>query len=578
MIPAKLTGVIVFTAFLTLAAMPVNAATPAGPVDPASTTVDPASTTTDPAGTDPAGTDPAGTDPAGTDPAGTDPAGTDPADPVDPLALTVDAIASIPAGKEGVAYPPTTLVSSVSGGIAPYLTTITGVPSGMTASTEDFVLSGTPALNAEGVYTITIFIAENPLNPGVNIFAWVTATLTYELEILDAPKIATSELAHGQVDVAYTGSVSTTEGTAPFTYTMTGAPSGLTINSSTGVISGTPAAGTAGTWELTFKVVDSNNLKHTKTLSLEILEITTTELPDAQVGQDYSVTFAGNGGTKPYTWSATGLPAGLTLDSSGIVSGKPSANIDEAAEVIVTMEDASAREAEVTLTLIVNPKDLKISTLDILPATGGIAYSLQLTLQGGYGPYTWSANGLPEGLAIDATTGKIEGVTSAEFAGNYPIEVSVTDSFWVEPDTSIMKYSLVVYEEEVIPFVINETSLAAATSGEDYAAVVTVSGGSAPYAWSVTGLPEGVDATSDGLALILEGSPEVNAGVYYPVAVVTDADGSIASRNFMLTVLPIEESEETAGIVAPVSQALVGGVPAGCSLGAPVQDGSWLVA
>lgn len=52
--------------------------------------------------------------------------------------------------------------------------------------------------------------------------------------------------------------------------------------------------------------------------------ITTTSLPSGTVGINYSATLQATGGTPPYTsWSATGLPGGLTLSSSGVLSGKP---------------------------------------------------------------------------------------------------------------------------------------------------------------------------------------------------------------------------------------------------------------
>jgi hypothetical protein len=56
------------------------------------------------------------------------------------------------------------------------------------------------------------------------------------------------------------------------------------------------------------------------------LAVVTTALPNGTVGTSYSVTLSASGGTAPYTWSITGgsLPAGLSLSSSGAITGTPS--------------------------------------------------------------------------------------------------------------------------------------------------------------------------------------------------------------------------------------------------------------
>lgn len=67
-----------------------------------------------------------------------------------------------------------------------------------------------------------------------------------------------------------------------------------------------------------------------KQLTLKVnpapLTITTTSLPDAQVGVAYSATITATGGVAPYTCTATGLPAGLTLNTTTCtISGTPTA-------------------------------------------------------------------------------------------------------------------------------------------------------------------------------------------------------------------------------------------------------------
>ena len=78
---------------------------------------------------------------------------------------------------------------------------------------------------------------------------------------------------------------------------------------------------------LTFTVTD--NAGHTASATIQLtvqpaaLAITTATLPDAQVGVPYSFQLTESGGTPPYTWTETGLPAGLTMSPAGLISGTP---------------------------------------------------------------------------------------------------------------------------------------------------------------------------------------------------------------------------------------------------------------
>src|SRR6202022_2617390 len=108
-------------------------------------------------------------------------------------------------------------------------------------------------------------------------------------------------------------------------------PSGLTLNASTGAITGTPTAAVNGP-PLTFKVTDSSNPKMSQSVSLTLtitpapLTITTTSVPNGQVNIAYATALAATGGATPYTWSLMSgtLPIGLTLNATtGAITGTP---------------------------------------------------------------------------------------------------------------------------------------------------------------------------------------------------------------------------------------------------------------
>ena len=145
----------------------------------------------------------------------------------------------------------------------------------------------------------------------------------------DIPIVTTTTLPNGVVGVAYSQVLAAAGGQLPYTWSITSGslPNGLTLNSATGVISGTPTTAQIRS----FAVMVTDNVGNTATQNLQIrivqpLTITTTSLASGRVGRSYSRTVSASGGITPYAWTIeTGtLPPGLTLNSAtGTISGTP---------------------------------------------------------------------------------------------------------------------------------------------------------------------------------------------------------------------------------------------------------------
>jgi hypothetical protein len=122
------------------------------------------------------------------------------------------------------------------------------------------------------------------------------ASLTVETEPIPAPVITTTVLPGGIVGNAYSQAVEYTGGASPLTWSITSGslPAGLSLNSSTGVISGTPT--TVGTSTFTVKVVDANSASSSQSFSVTtntLLTITTSSLTAGKVGAAYTRTIQG---------------------------------------------------------------------------------------------------------------------------------------------------------------------------------------------------------------------------------------------------------------------------------------------
>jgi hypothetical protein len=158
-----------------------------------------------------------------------------------------------------------------------------------------------------------------------------SATTTRALSIVIAPvlSITAAALPNGTVNTAYSRTLAATGGTTPYNWSVSAGalPDGLTLNTTTGVISGTPI--TAGPFSFTVQVADALLATTAQTLSITIVPaplITPATLASGLVGTAYNQTLAATGGTTPYSWSvsAGALPGGLTLNATtGIISGTP---------------------------------------------------------------------------------------------------------------------------------------------------------------------------------------------------------------------------------------------------------------
>jgi hypothetical protein len=408
---------------------------------------------------------------------------------------------TLPNGTVGIAYSSTI---TATGGTSPYACSITGaLPAGLTLT--GCTVSGTPT--ASGSSLITVKVTDSG-SPAQNVSAAET------IVIAPAALTITNTLPGGTVGVAYSASITASDGTAPYSCSITGTlPAGLTLTGCT--VSGTPT--TAGSSPITVKVTDSGspaqNASHAETIVIApaTLAITGT-LPNGTVGVPYSATITASGGTTPYTCSIVGaLPAGLTL-SGCTVSGTPTTNGSSPVTVKVTDSGNPAQTASAGETIVINPAPLTIN--GTLPnGTVGAPYSTTIGASGGTAPYTCSITGtLPAGLILTGCT--ISGTPTT--AGSSTITVTVTDSG--NPAQSVSATQTITVNPA--PLSLTNSTLPDGTVGVPYSATIGVNGGTSPYNCTITAgtLPAGLTIT----ACTVSGTPTA-AGSSTVTVKVTDS-------------------------------------------------------
>ena len=227
--------------------------------------------------------------------------------------------------------------------------------------------------------------------------------------------VTVSSLPTAVVGSSYSATLQAKSGTPPYTWSVTSGtlPAGLTLDTSTGVISGTPTAPSAAisgkrtsantsptTDNFTVTVTDSSTPAKTASASMQIvvnppLALTTASLPAGVVGTAYNQTLAATGGMTPYTWtvSSGSLPAGLSLNaSSGAITGTPTGPFVGTTSFTVTVTDAEnpTKNATANLSIAISAPTLTVTTTSLTGGLLGTAYSQGLTATGGVTPYTWA--------------------------------------------------------------------------------------------------------------------------------------------------------------------------------------------
>ena len=84
-------------------------------------------------------------------------------------------------------------------------------------------------------------------------------------------------------------------------------------------------------------------MQATFTIPIQIaapVQVATVSLPGGYIGQSYSAQCVATGGFGPFSWSATGLPAGLNISSGGLISGTPTGP-SGTATVTLTVADSN---------------------------------------------------------------------------------------------------------------------------------------------------------------------------------------------------------------------------------------------
>jgi FG-GAP-like repeat/Putative Ig domain/Bacterial Ig-like domain (group 3) len=249
--------------------------------------------------------------------------------------------------------------------------------------------------------------------PGDTSYGASTSSTVALLAGTPAISVSPVTLPMGMVRSAYSQTLTATGGTGPYRYSVTAGtlPQGLSLGAS-GVLAGTPAL--SGTYLFTITATDSSTTPNTTSVAYAlviqaappaVITISPASIPNGMAGVAYSQTLSANGGTPPYTFSAdpSTFPPGITMSSSGVISGTPATGGNYSINVIA--EDSSAdgpffgyAAFSLTVTAATPATFMVAGTPAMTTVSAGqpATYAVKITPTGGFtAPITFACSGLP---------------------------------------------------------------------------------------------------------------------------------------------------------------------------------------
>lgn len=284
---------------------------------------------------------------------------------------------------------------------------------------------------------------------------------------------------------------------SPTSYDATNLPYNVKLNTSTGLIAGTIPANTFyQNLNIQLWAVNANGPGARSTLLLNVVPptppgpgapvITSATTGTATEKQNFSYQITASG--RPTSFGATPLPAGLRINTrSGVISGKTTA-APGLYKVTLSARNASGTGTGTLDLTVQNPAAAPVITSATM-ASGQVDVNFEYQITATGNPTSYNATGLPSGIKVNRSTGKISGET--QIAGRYRVEVSAANAYGTGKQ---LLYLTIDPQPE--PGAQITSSLATVTLRVGAAYSYTITANNSPTSYGARGLPPGLRINS----------------------------------------------------------------------------------
>jgi uncharacterized repeat protein (TIGR03803 family) len=476
---------------------------------------------------------------------------------------------------DGVVSIPYNAAVQATGGVTPYTWGSSGaLPAGLdlqaTASYAAINVAGTPT--QFGKYQVIIGAQDSSSPPQ-------TGLQTFTVNIASG-LLLVSSLNNGTVGTPYNVTATATGGLTPYKWSLTSGklPDGLTLNTSSGVITGTPTTASKYTFSIT--VSDSEGTPATFTQSYTV----STVIPPLEVvqgGFDCTVNvlcegqLTATGGTPPYTWAiepGEAFPPGLKLASNGGFTGlptqynciPPSQTFGTFSTLDVQVTDSSTPPLTATgFNGICILSGLKIVAISLPVAMVGVAYQAPPPVAtGGLPPYIWTLTSnspiVTQEFGVNPAIGALYSLAGGpKTPGSYQILYTLTDAETpnaaLAPANATMIVTLTVNPATVTS--VTTLSSSNVTAGAGMPVTLTAK------ATASAGTPTGVVTFYNGSAILgtatLDATGTALLSTSFPTPGVYSLTASYAGSGTIMGSIstPLTETVVTVGVTASISPA-----------------------